>query len=40
MRSGLRVLYAEADERLGAIVQAAPTEKRRHLKPIIDADLS
>lgn len=39
VRSGLRVLYAEADELLGAIVQATPTEKRRHLKPIIDADL-
>jgi DNA replication protein DnaC len=39
VRSGLRVLYAEADELLGAIVHAAPTEKRRHLKPIIDADL-
>lgn len=39
VRSGLRVLYAEADELLGAIVQAAPTERRRHLKPIIDADL-
>ena len=39
VRSGLRVLYAEADELLSVIVQAALTEKRRHLKPIIDADL-
>ena len=39
VRSGLRVLYAEADELLSAIVQAAPTDKRRQLKPIIDADL-
>lgn len=39
VRSSLRVLYAEADELLGTIVQATPTDKRRHLKPIIDADL-
>jgi DNA replication protein DnaC len=39
VRSGLRVLYAEADELLSSIVAASPPEKRRHLKPIIDADL-
>src|SRR5487761_2182542 len=35
VRSGLRVLYAEADELLSSIVAASPAEKRRHLKPIL-----
>lgn len=39
VRSGLRVLYAEADDLLNAIVPAPPTDKRRQLKPIIEADL-
>ncbi len=39
VRSRLRVLYAEADELLSAIVPASPADKRRQLKPIIDADL-
>ena len=39
VRSGLRVLYTEADELLSSIVTASPAEKRRHLKPILDADL-
>jgi len=39
VRSGLRVLYTEADELLSTIVPESPSDKRRHLKPIIDADL-
>jgi DNA replication protein DnaC len=39
MRAGLRVLYAEADEVLGRLAFAAPTEKRKLIKPLIDADL-
>ena len=39
VRSGLRVLYAEADELLSTIVPASPADKRRQLKPVIDADL-
>jgi len=39
VRSGLRVLYVEADELLGSLGQASPTEKRKSLKPVIDADL-
>jgi DNA replication protein DnaC len=39
VRSGLRVLYTEADELLSSIVPASPAEKRRQLKPIIDTDL-
>jgi len=39
VRSGLRVLYAEADELLSSIVATSPAEKRRQLKPILDADL-
>ena len=33
------MLYAEADELLGGLVHATPAEKRKLLKPIIDADL-
>jgi DNA replication protein DnaC len=39
LRSGLRVLYSEADELLGGLGQASPTDKRKLLKPVIDADL-
>jgi DNA replication protein DnaC len=40
VRSGLRVVYTEADELLGSLVQAASTiEKRKRLKPVIEADL-
>jgi DNA replication protein DnaC len=39
VRSGLRVLYTEADELLGRLMHANPAEKRKLLKPIIDADL-
>lgn len=39
VRSGLRVVYAEADELLGELVSASVLEKRKLLKPIIEADL-
>ena len=39
VRSGLRVLYAEADQLLINLVQASPLTKRRLFKPVIDADL-
>ena len=39
LRSGLRVLYAEADELLASLAQASPADKRKLLKPVIDADL-
>jgi DNA replication protein DnaC len=39
VRSGLRVVYATADELLIDLVQAAPLTKRRLFKPAIDADL-
>jgi len=39
LRSGLRVLYAEADELLASLGQASPADKRKLLKPVIDADL-
>jgi DNA replication protein DnaC len=39
VRSGLRVLYGEADELLGVLGQASSAEKRKLLKPVIDADL-
>ena len=39
VRSGLRVVYAEADELLGELVSAAALERRKLLKPIIEADL-
>ena len=39
VRASLRVLYAEADECLGRLAFAAPTEKRKLMKPLIDADL-
>jgi DNA replication protein DnaC len=39
VRSGLRVLYAEADEFLATLAGATPAEKRKLTKPVIDADL-
>jgi DNA replication protein DnaC len=39
VRSGLRVVYAEADELLINLVHASPLTKRRLFKPVIDADL-
>lgn len=39
VRSGLRVVYADADDLLVNLVQASPLTKRRLIKPIIDADL-
>ena len=39
VRSGLRVFYAEADDFLGTLAFAAPAEKRKLTKPLIDADL-
>ena len=39
VRSGLRVAYTEADELLGALVQASAAEKRKLAKPALDADL-
>ena len=39
LRSGLRVLYSEADELLASLAQASPTDKRKLLKPVIDADM-
>ena len=39
VRASLRVLYAEADELLGRLAFAAPTEKRKLMKPLIEADL-
>ena len=39
VRASLRVLYAEADDVLGHLAFAAPAEKRKLMKPLIDADL-
>ena len=39
VRSGLRVSYTEADELLGELVSASALERRKLLKPIIEADL-
>ena len=39
VRAGLRVMYAEADELLGELVSASALERRKLIKPIIDADL-
>ena len=39
LRSGLRVIYSEADELLCTLALASITEKRKLLKPVIDADL-
>jgi DNA replication protein DnaC len=39
IRSSLRVYYAEADDFLGQLAFAAPAEKRKLMKPLIDADL-
>lgn len=39
VRSGLRVVYADADDLLVNLVQASPLTKCRLIKPIIDADL-
>ena len=39
VRSGLHVLYTEADELMINLMQASPLTKRRLIKPVIDADL-
>ena len=39
MRTGLHVLYREADELLASFLQLSSAEKRKLLKPAIDADL-
>jgi DNA replication protein DnaC len=39
LREGWRVIYAEADALLGELIQAPAIEKRKRLKPVIDADL-
>jgi DNA replication protein DnaC len=39
VRTGLHVYYTEADELLAALVQAPPAEKKKLLKPLLDADL-
>lgn len=39
VRSGLRVVYAEADDFLASLTAVAPAEKRKLIKPLIDADL-
>ena len=39
LRGGLRVIYTEADEWLSSLVLPSPAEKRKRLKPVIDADL-
>ena len=39
LRSGLRVFYTEADALLASLVLPSPAEKRKLIKPVIDADL-
>lgn len=39
VRTGLHVLYREADEMLASFLQLSSAEKRKLLKPAIDADL-
>ena len=39
LRSGLRVIYTEADEWLSKLMLTSPEEKRKLIKPVIDADL-
>ena len=39
VRTGMRVSYTEADELLAELVSASAPEKRKLIKPIIDADL-
>ena len=39
LRGGLRVIYTEADEWLCSLMLPSPAEKRKLLKPVIDADL-
>ena len=39
VRSGLYVFYTEADELLASLVPPSPVEKRKLIKPVIDADL-
>jgi DNA replication protein DnaC len=39
LREGWRVVYAEADTLLGSLVQTSPMEKRKRVKPLLDADL-
>ena len=39
LRSGFRVVYAEADELLGSLILAPPPRRLQRLKTLIDADL-
>ena len=39
LRAGMRVVYTEADDLLATLVQATPAERRKLLKPVLDADL-
>lgn len=39
VRASLHVVYAEADELLGRLAFSSPAEKRKLMKPLIDADL-
>ena len=39
LRSGLRVIYAEADELLNTLAQDTSAERRRRVQPLLDADL-
>jgi DNA replication protein DnaC len=39
VRAGLRVSYAEADDLLGSLAILSPVDKRKRIKPLIDADL-
>ena len=39
VRAGLRVLYTEADELMGELVSASAPDKRKLVKPVLDADL-
>lgn len=38
-RSGFSVVYTEADELLAALLQPGTQERRKRLKPVLDADL-
>jgi len=39
IRTGLHVHYAEADELLAVLLDAAATDRKKLLKPVLDADL-
>jgi DNA replication protein DnaC len=39
LRAGMRVLYTEADELLAALMQASAADKRKLVKPALEADL-